>query len=267
MKAALRPFSLICLTALSILMVACAGVPKGSGSGSGSGSGGPFTIGVTVSGLKGTGLVLMDNGTDKLTITGNSSFTFASTVASGGTYAVTVQTQPSNPTQTCAVASSSGTATANVTGIAVTCTTNPVTATIGGTVSGLVANSSVILQNNGGDSLTITANGAFTFKTPVTGADVYAVTVVTQPVNPNQICTVTGGSGVATANVTNVAVNCVLSYTIGGTVTGLVGTGLILQNSSTTEQLTISPANGNQPFTFKNLVPTGTAYTVTIFAQ
>ncbi len=107
----------------------------------------------------------------------------------------------------------------------------------------------------------------FTFKTAVTGADVYAVTVVTQPVNPNQICTVTNGSGVASANVTNVAVNCVLSYTIGGTVTGLVGTGLILQNSSDSEQLAISPASGNQAFTFKKLVPTGTAYTVTIFAE
>jgi len=40
------------------------------------------------------------------------------------------------------------------------------------------------LQNNGGDSLTVTANGSFTFKTPVTGADVYVVTVVTQPVQP-----------------------------------------------------------------------------------
>jgi len=134
-------------------------------------------------------------------------------------------------------------------------------------VTGLVANSSVILQNNGGDSLTITANGAFTFKTPVTGADVYLVTVVTQPVNPNQICAVTGGNGVASANVTTVAVNCVLSYSIGGTVTGLVGTGLILQNSSDSEQLPISPANGNQAFAFKNLVPTGTAFTVSIFAE
>jgi hypothetical protein len=123
------------------------------------------------------------------------------------------------------------------------------------------------LQDNGGDSLTITANGPFTFKTPVTGADVYAVTVVTQPVNPNQICTAMNGSGTATANVTNVAVNCVLSYSIGGTVTGVVGTGLILENSSDSEQLTISPANGNQAFTFKNLVPIGTAYTVSIFAQ
>jgi hypothetical protein len=78
---------------------------------------------------------------------------------------------------------------------------------------------------------------------------------------------VTNGSGTAAANVTNVAVNCVLSFSIGGTVTGLVGTGLILQNSSDSEQLPISPANGNQAFTFKKLVPTGTAYNVTVFAQ
>jgi hypothetical protein len=267
MKAVQKPFFFLHFVAILVLVlvVGCSSIPKGSGTGTG--TGGPFTISVTVSGLTGSGLVLLDNTTDKLTITANGTFPFAATIASGGSYAVTVQTQPSNPTQTCASSAGSGSnVSANVT-VTVTCTTNPVTATIGGTVSGLVAGSSVILQDNGGDSLTITASGAFTFKTPVTGADVYAVTVVTQPVNPNQICKVTGGNGVASANVTNVAVNCVLSYSIGGTVTGLVGTGLILQNSSDSEQLPISPANGNQAFTFKNLVPTGTAYTVTTFAQ
>src|SRR6266581_9523502 len=263
MKSLLKFSFFVSLLMSSVLLAACSGLPKSS-----TGGGGPYTISVTVSGLTGTGLVLLDNNTDKLTITGNGTFPFATTIPKNGTYAVTVQTQPSNPTQTCAVnpSTGSGTATANVT-VTVTCTTNPVSATIGGTVSGLVSNTSVILQNNGGDSLTVTANGSFTFKTPVTGTDVYAVTVVTQPVNPNQICTVTNGSGVASANITDVAVNCVLSFSIGGTVTGVVGTGLILENSSDSEQLPISPANGNQAFTFKNLVPTGTAYTVTIFAQ
>src|SRR6266436_6034022 len=257
----------ISLFLTSFVLFACSGLPKSS---TGGGGGGPFTVGGSVSGLAGTGLVLADNTTDKLTITANGTFTFASTVAKGGSYAVTVQTQPSNPTQTCAVSpspASGSNISANVT-VTVSCTTNPVTATIGGTVSGLVVpGSSVILQNNGGDSLTVTANGPFVFKTPVTGADIYAVTVVTQPINPNQICMVTNGSGTATANVTTVAVNCVLSFSIGGTVTGVVGTGLILQNSSNSEQLPISPANGNQAFTFKKLVPTGTAYSVTVFAQ
>jgi len=265
MKAAQKSFVLVCVIAILALVSGCSGVPA-SLSKSGSG-GGPFTITVAVSGLSGSPLVLQNNGKDNLSITVNGSYTFATSVASGGTYAVTVSTQPSNPTQTCGVAAGSGTATANVIGIAVTCTTNPVTATIGGMITGLVANSSVILQNNGGDSLTITANGPFTFKTPVTGADIYAVTVATQPVNPNQICTVMNGSGTATANVNMVAVNCVLSYSIGGTVNGVVGTGLILENSSDSEQLMINPANGNQAFTFKNLVPTGTMYTVSIFAE
>jgi hypothetical protein len=273
MKAALKPFFLLHLMAILVISIGCSSVPKGSGSGGGGGGGGgtgggPFTIGGSVSGLAGTGLVLQNNGADNLPITGNGSFAFKTTVISGGSYAVTVQTQPSNPTQTCGVSTGSGSnVTANITSVVINCTTNPVTATIGGTISGLVANSSVILQDNGGDSLTVTANGPFVFKTAVTGADIYAVTVVTQPVSPNQICTVTNGSGTATANVTNVAVSCVLSFSIGGTVTGVVGTGLILQNSSDTEQLAISPANGNQAFTFKKLVPTGTVYNVTVFAE
>jgi hypothetical protein len=154
--------------------------------------------------------------------------------------------------------------------VTVACTINAVTATIGGNITGLAANSSVILQDNGGDSLTLTTNGPFTFKTPVTGpTDAYAVTVLTQPTTPNQICAVLNGSGTASANVTNVAVSCINSFTIGGSVTGLTGSGLILQDAdgNLIEQLPVSAANGNQPFTFKALVPTGSLYNVTIFAQ
>ena len=258
------------LIGAAFLMTACSGLKTTSSSGSG-GTTGSFTVGGTVTGLTGTGLVLADNTTDTLTITPGKAaaavpFTFTKSVS--GAYSVAVKTQPSNPSQTCTVSAGSGTATANVTTVAVACTTNPVTATIGGMLSGLATGASVILQDNGGDALTLTANGSFTFKTPVTGpTDAYAVTVNTQPTTPNQICTVANGSGTAGANVTNVAVTCVLSYTIGGTVTGVVGTGLTLENSSDAEQLAIGAANGNQAFTFKNLVPTGTAYTISISTQ
>ena len=264
MMPAKKLFALACLTLTAFVLASCSGVPGGN-SGGGGGTGSTFSISVTVTGLSGSGLVLQNNGKDNLAISANGTFTFKTPVTA---YLVTVLTQPSNPTQTCAVTGGSGTATANVTSVAVACTTNAVTATIGGTVSGLVDKTGVILQNNGGDSLTITANGPFTFKTPVTGpTDAYAVTVLTQPVGPNQICTVASGSGTASADVTNVSVTCVLSYTIGGTVTGVQGTGLVLQNSSDNELLPISPANGNQAFTFKNLVPTGTTYTVSISVQ
>ena len=74
---------------------------------------------------------------------------------------MTVKTNPSG--QTCTVASGSGTiGSANVTNVAVTCT-NAATYTVGGTVSGL--SGTVVLQDNGGDDLSVTANGSFTFAT------------------------------------------------------------------------------------------------------
>lgn len=263
--------SVLALLGAALLMSACSGLKQTSSTTGGGGTTGSYSIGGAVTGLTGTGLVLSDNKTDTLGITpgtNGASVTFTFKTQVTGAYDVEVQTQPTG--QTCKASANTGTATANVTTVAVACTTNSVTATIGGTLSGLVTTSgaSVVLQDNGGDSLTLSANGVFTFKTAVTGpTDAYAVTVLTQPTTPNEICTVANGKGTATANVTNVTVSCVLSYTIGGTVTGLVGTGLMLENSSDSELLKITAGSGNQPFTFTQLVPTGTAYTVSISAQ
>ncbi len=115
----------------------------------------------TTTGLTGT-VILKNDGFDPLTLTENGPFTFASPIAAGRAYAVTVDTQPAG--QTCTVTNGSSIAgSANVTDVAVTCVTN--TETLGGTVSGLAG--SLVLQANGSDSLTITANGAFAFQTSV----------------------------------------------------------------------------------------------------
>src|SRR5690606_9574410 len=66
---------------------------------------------------------------------------------------------------------------------------------IGGTISGLADGAQVVLQNNGGDDLTVSANGTFRFATKLAPANAYSVTVLTQPGSPVQICTVTNGSG------------------------------------------------------------------------
>ena len=80
------------------------------------------------------------------------------------------------------------------------------TYTVGGTVSGL--NGSVTLQDNGGDNLTVSANGAFTFSAAIANGGTYNVTIVNQPVGPK--CSVSNGSGtISGANVSNVAVACV----------------------------------------------------------
>lgn len=81
--------------------------------------------------------------------------------------------------------------------------------TIGGSVTGLIENSTIVLRNNGGDPLTVPVDGDFTFTTPVADTGNYDVTIATQPVG--QECEVTNGSGtVSGANIINVVVgNCI----------------------------------------------------------
>ena len=79
------------------------------------------------------------------------------------------------------------------------------TFSVGGTISGLTG--TVVLRNNGGDDLSRSANGVFTFVTELSNSASYAVTVFTQP--SGQTCVVSNGSGtVSSANVTNVGVVC-----------------------------------------------------------
>lgn len=85
-------------------------------------------------------------------------------------------------------------------------TTGPaVNYTVGGSVSNL--SGTVVLVNNGGDPLSISADGTFTFSIALPTGSPYSVTVQTQPAT--QICTVTNDSGTITnANITDVTVNC-----------------------------------------------------------
>jgi hypothetical protein len=132
--------------------------------GGGGGGGNPtFTIGGTVSGLAGSGLVLQNNGGDNLGISGDGAFTFATALADGSAYNVTVLTQPSNPVQKCAVTNASGTLSgANITNVSVDCTNlsggdQNVTVTCGSdTIAAALANAVP------GGRLTITVNGTCT---------------------------------------------------------------------------------------------------------
>src|SRR5271155_649099 len=66
--------------------------------------------------------------------------------------------------------------------------------TVGGTVTGLIG-SGLVLQLNGGDSLSFSASATFAFGTKLDNGAAYSVTVLTQPSNPAQTCTVRNGSG------------------------------------------------------------------------
>ncbi len=83
----------------------------------------------------------------------------------------------------------------------------PPSFTIGGTVTGLAGTGLVLRHVTTGENLAA-GNGPFTFLQLLPSGFGYSVTVGTQPGNPSQTCTVTNGSGVANANVSNVAVNC-----------------------------------------------------------
>jgi hypothetical protein len=113
--------------------------------------------------------------------------------------------------------------------------------TIGGTISGL-SSGAVVLQNNGGDDLSRSANGAFVFSTALHDATSFAVTVLTQP--SGQTCVVSNGSGtVSGENITTVSVDCSDTsapvFTINnGTATGPVKSDTI--NITATDSGTIS---------------------------
>jgi hypothetical protein len=261
MKLNVKSFSFTFLIAISLLVAACSGLPGGNqGNNSTPGS---FSIGGMVTGLAAgsTGLVLA-NGTDTLAINASGAFTFKNLVASTATYAVTVLAPPV-PAQTCTVSNASGTPSANVTNVLVTCTVG--TQAIGVTVAGLTG-TGLILQN-GTEFLTITGTTTTTqFKTAVPYGQTYNVTVSTQPTSPAQTCTVTNGSGTSTAGVAvNVQITCSLgTLSVGGSVSGYAGgTGFALQNNGG-DTLNIAK---NGAFTFPTLIPLNGAYNVTVSAQ
>ena len=85
--------------------------------------GGKYTVGGTLTGLSGQGLVLQDNSGNDLGLASNGAFVFTDGIKNNDTYSVTVKTQPSNPSQTCTVRNGSGTIDkANVTNVIVSCT-------------------------------------------------------------------------------------------------------------------------------------------------
>ena len=156
----------------------------GCGSNGAGGSGGDMatgsnvSIGGTVSGLAGSGLVLENNGGDDLTVSANGAFTFATKLIAGSFYCITVKQQPISPSQTCKVAATRVYAWSDVSDVAVTCTTN--TYSISGTVTGLKG-TGLVLRDNGGDDLAVSADGAFKFATPVASGATFTVSVKTQP--------------------------------------------------------------------------------------
>src|SRR5580698_9235256 len=137
----------------------------------------------------------------------------------------------------------------------------PANYTISANVTGLNSGANVVLQDNGGNNLTVNADGTFSFTTLVPLGSPYSVSVLTQPTG--QTCTPSNNTGTATSNVT-VAVACANTtnptYTLSATVIGLAGGNLVLQDDAQ-QQLTFSPSTSG-PQTFSNSYISGASYSV-----
>ena len=112
-----------------------------------------YTIGGTVAGLTGQGLILRNGNGDSLSVSASGSFIFPTALSRGASYDVSVAMQPSAPGQTCVVMSGSGVvSTANVTDVAVICATGPFTALVNqppeaGYLAMLLTDGSVLMQS------------------------------------------------------------------------------------------------------------------------
>ena len=167
---------ILCASA-SLALAACGG--GGASSSGGGGTTATFSVGGAVSGLSASGLVLQDNGGDNLTVpSGASTFTFSTMLASGASYDITVLTQPTG--ETCTVSAATGTVTANVTNVNVSCSAQSFT--VSGTLTGLTTAGLKLQDYSGGEILSVAAGATtFQFTQSVPYGTNVDVTVNTQP--------------------------------------------------------------------------------------
>lgn len=242
-------------------------------------------VAVPAGGLQGTGLILLNNGGDPLTINGPiasaTDFAFKTPlIATSNSYDVTVGTQPINPHQTCSVTGGTDTYLGGypdfVPGISVDCVTNRYSISVN--VTGLVGGNTLVLSNAfptypaetglesypatsaGSETLSVTANGVSSpFATKIRSGETYAIAIDTQP--SGQTCVIGAPTGnVTSANIV-VPVNCTKnSYFIQGTVTGLAGSNLrIAVTGGNSQTINVS----GTAFT-STAIPYGTTYTLRI---
>lgn len=123
------------------------------GGGGGTTAPASYSIGGTVAGLTGQGLVLRNNNSDNLAVSASGSFTFPVALSSGASYAVTVAMQPAAPAQTCVVLNGSGVVSAaDITSVSVVCATGPFAALVNqppepGYLTILLTDGSVLMQS------------------------------------------------------------------------------------------------------------------------
>ncbi|TVQ41579.1 MAG: choice-of-anchor D domain-containing protein, partial [Wenzhouxiangella sp.] len=216
-----------------------------------------YTIGGTVSGLEGSGLVLSLDDVETLSIAASGAFTFLAELDHGTAWSVSVETQPTDLAQTCSVSNGSSPGiTGDVDNISVVCSTD--TFEIGGSVVGLTA-SGLVLNLNGSESLPLGAgSSSFQFADAVADGSDYLVTVETQP--DGQWCEVSNSQGTVSGGpVEDVQVNC-SDVGIGLSLTD-INFGLVILGVTDTRFLTISNPGAN-PLIISGITSPGSPFSI-----
>ena len=220
-----------------------------------------YLIGGTVTGLIGSGVVLQNNGGGDIALAGSGTFTFAAPVSSGAMYKVTVKTQPTEPWQTCTgAANAAGTVTNSNVSVAITCASNPYPISV---MVSNVAGGGLVLQNNAGDNQRpverhVHVRDARPKRAHLRGDGAVAAGEPVADVLGDRA----GGNG-AGGPVALVASCVTNTYRVGGTVSGLTGTGLVLRDNGGDDR----SINADGSFTFTTPVASGAAYNVTVATQ
>ncbi|MDR2334464.1 MAG: hypothetical protein LBE61_13365 [Burkholderiaceae bacterium] len=207
-----------------------------------------YTIGGTLSGLEHEGpLILHNNGGDGMALASDGAFTFSTPLAPGAAYDVTISVQP--PGRTCVVHNGSGHANADVTDVHIACP--PITYTVTASpASHLTCEPSAVRPffatqchaNPPPGQMTQSISGCGGQR--VENRNIF----YTGPITSD--CTVTATFAP------------VPTHTLGGTATGLTGTGLLLRNAG--EDL---PVTTSGTFSFTHPLADHSSYAVTIAAQ
>lgn len=248
--------SLLC--ALAALSGCCSAFSAGcSNSSADSAAAAAYSLSATISGLNSSGLVLTVDDIPIGVTNGTSTQLLSASLASGTQYSVTVAAQPTG--QTCSVAHGSGTIQgANVANILVACSDQAYS--LGGSISGLTS-AGLVLANDS-DTLTVSSGaGSFMMPALVTYGSPYALTVQTQPLGLT--CTAGNNAGTMPAgSINTVVITCVSNvYTVGGSISGLTGSGLILLDNG--GDATSIDANATQ-FKMNTAIAYGGAYAITV---
>lgn len=133
------------------------------------------------------------------------------------------------------------------------------TYSLSGSIQGLNSSGLVLLVNTTQVAVSVAATSV-SLASALSSGTAYIVTVQTQPAG--ELCTVANGSGtISTGDVTNVAVSCLATFTIGGSISGLTASGLVLLDNE--GDATTVAANATQ-FVMGSPITSGGSYSITV---